>query len=327
VFRADLSRTGARGGRKAGKLPGFDKHRYIGIIAASMAASVRIAAPAKVNLHLRVYARRSDGYHGIRSLFQAVSLCDEIVIRSLKSPDAVDIDGDFDCPPEKTTVHAAVMAFRRITGIRSGVSISVDKHIPAGAGLGGGSSDAASVLRALDALHGTGLSRETLAKAGASVGSDVPFFFAPGAALVTGRGEEVEDIGARVDFSVALVFPGFPVGTAEAYSLLDRSRPDDSLEADPGNEEIERGYRNRPEAWPFANSFEAWVGAAHPRILGLRDSLVRMGASFAAMSGSGSTVFGVFEDGALCGRACSMLAAEGVDARSVAPLARLPELH
>ncbi len=292
-----------------------------------MGTSVRVEAPAKINLHLRVYGRRPDGYHGIRSLFQAVSLSDELTIRSLKSPEAVEIDGEFDCPPQATTVHAAVLAFRRITGIRSGVSISIEKRIPAGAGLGGGSSDAASVLRGLDFLHGTGLGIEELSQAGAMVGSDVPFFFREGAALVSGRGERVREICPRQDFFLALAFPGFPVSTARAYALLDSARPDDSSERDLSMQEIETAYRSPARTWPFANSFEEWVGVGHPRILSIRESLLSLGAVFAAMSGSGSTVFGVFDDGPSRDRACATLNAAGIHASAVSPLARLPELH
>ncbi|HET7838878.1 MAG TPA: 4-(cytidine 5'-diphospho)-2-C-methyl-D-erythritol kinase, partial [Rectinemataceae bacterium] len=184
-----------------------------------------------------------------------------------------------------------------------------------------------SVLRGLDRLFGTALGGELLSRLGAGIGSDVPFFFTEGAALVSGRGEHVEAVRPRRDLALALVFPGFPVSTAEAYGLLDRSRPDDSSEEDLGPEAIEAAYRSDPRTWTFANSFEPWVGAAHPRIPALRDSLLRLGASFAAMSGSGSTVFGVFSDPEACELACRRLGEEGERARSVLPLARLPELH
>ncbi len=291
-----------------------------------MAESVRARAAAKVNLHLRVYGRRNDGYHAILSLFQAVSLADSIVIRSLKESDTIEITGDFDCPPEATTVYKAAMAYREASGIGTGLSIVVDKRIPAGAGLGGGSSDAAAVLGGLEALLSGGLGREKLSELGAAIGSDVPFFLGANAALVSGRGELVRPIAARSDFSLLLVYPGFAVGTAGAYSLLDRSRPDDSAEPDPSPERLLEAYRGDIGAWPFHNSFEPFIGASKPRILEAKALLLESGAAFAAMSGSGSSVFGAFEDGEVAAEAERRLSRAGFSAFAACPLARTASL-
>jgi len=156
-----------------------------------MAESVRVRAAAKVNLHLRVYGRRNDGFHGILSLFQAVSLADLIVIRSLKESDTIEIDGNFDCPAQDTTIYKDIVAFRKASGIRTGLSLSGDKCIPAGAGLGGGSSDAAATLTGLQSLLDGGLMPAAIEELGAGIGSDVPFFLNSAAAIVAGRGEEV----------------------------------------------------------------------------------------------------------------------------------------
>lgn len=291
-----------------------------------MAASVRVQAPAKVNLHLRVYCRRPDGYHGILSLFQALSLADTIVVRSLKEPDAVEIDGVFDCPPERTTLYKAALAFREATGIRNGVRLSAEKVVPAGAGLGGGSGDAAAALRALDALFDTKLPRAELERMGASVGSDVPFFLSCGAALVSGRGELVEPIQPRDDLSVVVVFPGFSVNTAWAYTLLDEERADDSNEGDPLPSELESAYRGRIETWPFANSFEPLIGARYPAIPAIKREFAAYGASFSAMSGSGSSIFGVFDDPVAAKKARDRFAEAGSFAFLAVALARPPEL-
>jgi 4-diphosphocytidyl-2-C-methyl-D-erythritol kinase len=231
-----------------------------------MAESVRVRAAAKINLHLRVYGRRKDGFHGILSLFQAVSLADSIVIRSLKESDTIEIDGDFDCPVEATTVYKAVVAYRQASGIKTGLSLKVDKRIPAGAGLGGGSSDAAATLLGLQALLGGGLVPGVLAALGATLGSDVPFFLSSTAAIVSGRGEDVRPIEARDDFSIVIAFPGFSVSTAGAYALLDRKRPDDTHEPDPGSEELVVAYRDDIMRWPFANSFEPVISATRSEI-------------------------------------------------------------
>jgi 4-diphosphocytidyl-2-C-methyl-D-erythritol kinase len=299
----------------------------ISIIAYSMAANVRVRAPAKINLHLRVYGRGPDGYHGILSLFQAISLSDSLVVRSLKEPDAVEIDGVFDCPPERTTLYKAVVAFRLATGIRSGIAVSTEKRLPAGAGLGGGSSDAAALLRALDAIHDTRLPLEELERIGAEVGSDVPFFLSGGAAIVSGRGERIESIASRGDYALALVFPGFPVGTPWAYALLDEERPDDSREPDPSPLQLAASYGCDPAHWPFANSFEAVVSARYPAITEIKRKLRAEGAAFAAMSGSGSSVFGVFDDLAAAEAASARIRDDGVSTFAALPLAQLPPLE
>jgi 4-diphosphocytidyl-2-C-methyl-D-erythritol kinase len=287
-----------------------------------MAASVRVQAAAKVNLHLRVYHRREDGFHDILSLFQAVSLSDSIVIRSLKEPNTLRIDGAFDCPAESTTVYKAAIAYREASGNRDGLEISVRKRIPAGAGLGGGSSDAAAILLGLEALLGGGLGGTELERLGAAIGSDVPFFLTSAAAIVSGRGEEVRAIEAREDFSLVIAFPRFPVSTAWAYGLLDRERPDPGREPDPRAEELEAAYRGEIADWPFANSFEAVIGAVKPEIPAARKVMEAAGASFSAMSGSGSAVFGVFEGGEGSERAIRDLRASGFEACAAAPLAR-----
>lgn len=291
-----------------------------------MARSVRVEAAAKVNLHLRVYGRREDGFHGILSLFQAVSLSDSLVIRSLKESDTIRIDGDFDCPVESTTVYRAAQAYRARTGDRTGLDISVTKRIPSGAGLGGGSSDAAATLAGLEALLADGVDSRAMADLGIAIGSDVSFFLGPGAAIVSGRGEKVTPIAPRGDICLVLAFPGFPVSTSAAYALLDDMRPDDSGEGDPGPADIEVAYRGQPGEWPFANSFEPLIGAAHPRILDAKAEFLEAGASFASMSGSGSSVFGVFEGGGE-GRALGELRRSGFRAWAVLPLARCLTLN
>ncbi len=259
-----------------------------------MEFSVRVRAPAKINLHLEVFGKRSDGFHDLSSLFQAVDLYDDISVRSLKEQDTIEISGDFDCPPEKTTVCKAVELFRRATGTRQGVSVQVIKRIPAEAGLGGGSSDAASVLMALNATIVPGLSPEILAKIASDIGSDVPFFLGGGAAIVGGRGELLTPIVPRTDFVAVLVFPGFGVGTAWAYGQLDKKAGQSNPAIALTHETIDANYRRAPSFWDFSNSFQAIVDECHPAIGRICGELRKSGAAFAAMSGSGSSVFGIF---------------------------------
>ena len=291
-----------------------------------MAESVRVEAPAKINIHLRVYGRRVDGYHGILSIFQAVSLSDLIVIRSLKEPDLLEIEGELGCPAERSTVYRAARAYRELTGSRTGLAISVEKRIPIGAGLGGGSSDAAATLAGLERLLARGLGRGELSRAAAGIGSDVPFFLEGGAAIVSGRGEEISPIPARTDYRLVIVYPGVSVSTAEAYGILDRERPDDSAEPDPSPGELAERYRGSLEGWDFANSFEPVISSAHREIAAARDELMDLGASFAAMSGSGSAVYGVFGDEERAGEARDAMGAGGRKAFLASPLARFPAL-
>jgi 4-diphosphocytidyl-2-C-methyl-D-erythritol kinase len=291
---------------------------------------LHVLAPAKVNLHLRVYVRRNDGFHGIRSIFQAISLADEIIVGSLKKSNSIEIYGEFDCPVEKTTFYKAVLAWREATGDESGVEIRVGKHIPAGAGLGGGSSDAAATLRALEALSGFSIGPRGLASIGARVGSDVPFFLLGAAALVSGRGEIVEPFAAREDFALVLCSPGFSSSTPSAYALLDRERPDDSREADPDPQALLAAYRGSPGAWPFANSFEGPLMRAYPALGQAAEALHSSGASFVRMSGSGSTIYGVFEDLEKASSVAKYLSERGPEGSKwlpAFPLARMPGLE
>lgn len=289
-----------------------------------MEKAVCARAPAKVNLHLRVFGRRTDGFHSLRSIFQAISLADDIVVRSLKQPERIEIDGVFDCPPENTTFYRGIVAFREATGLKTGISVGVTKTIPAGAGLGGGSSDAAALLLALNALLDGGLGLQELARLGAAIGSDVPFFFYGGAALVEGRGEIVKAMEARVDYTLVLVFPGFPMNTAAAFRLLDEQRPFDSAEEDPEPGQLEAAYRLPPRDWPFLNSFEGPVSGLHPGIRLWLGRLKESGAQFARMSGSGSTLFGVYEGAEAAeaaARALRKLGGEDILVRTAFPLA------
>ncbi len=291
---------------------------------------VRIAAPAKINLHLRVYRRGGDGFHGLRSIFQAISLADEVIVRSLKKSNSIEILGDFDCPVEKTTFYKAILAWRRATGDTQGFRIEAQKHIPSGGGLGGGSSDAAAALRAFNFLSESPLDTAQLALLGAEVGSDVPFFLYGAAALVSGRGEIVEPIQARSDFGLLLCEPGFPSATPAAFALLDKERPDDSAEPDPAVARLLEAYYGPPAAWPFINSFEGPLFARYPVLGACFDALKQAGALFVRMSGSGSTLLGVFAGPDEARAAAASLGAKGPSGAEwlpVFPLARMQSVE
>jgi 4-diphosphocytidyl-2-C-methyl-D-erythritol kinase len=181
---------------------------------------MQVSAPAKINLSLRVLGRRSDGFHEIETLIAPISLCDEIKIEQLSGKQKIAFRCDDPSVPkgEDNTVVRAAKVFFKEAKISCGVSIELKKRTPHGAGLGGGSSDAASVLLALNELFETNLPREALAKMAETIGSDVPFFIFQSAAVCTGRGELVSPIKLSEQLSVLLLKPEFGVPTQWAYS-------------------------------------------------------------------------------------------------------------
>jgi len=250
---------------------------------------MQVIAPAKINLSLRVLGRRSDGFHEIETFIAPISLCDEIKIeqRFIKRKIAFRCDDASVPKGEDNIVVRAANVFFEETKITTGVSIELKKTIPHGAGLGGGSSDAASTLLALNELFETNLPREALAKMAKMIGSDVPFFIFQSAAVCKGRGELVSPIRLREQLSVLLLKPGFGVPTQWAYS-----RWQDSREI-PGVSYASQTF----DGQTFVNDlerpvFEKFVFLAELKIWLLKQPEV--GA--ALMSGSGSTVFAVLRD-------------------------------
>ncbi len=248
-------------------------------------------APAKINLSLRVLGRRSDGFHEIETFIAPISLCDEIKIEQRSGKHGIAFRCDDPSIPkgEDNIVVRAANVFFEETKVSSGVSIALKKRIPHGAGLGGGSSDAASTLLALNELFGTNLPREALAKMAEMVGSDVPFFIFQSAAVCKGRGELVSPTRLREQLSVLLLKPEFGVPTQWAYSQWRDSReiPGVSYAAQEFAKQTFMNDLERPV-------FEKFVFLAQLKMWLLKQSEV--GA--ALMSGSGSTVFAVLRSNA-----------------------------
>jgi 4-diphosphocytidyl-2-C-methyl-D-erythritol kinase len=283
---------------------------------------ITVEAPAKVNLHLRVKARRPDGFHDLESIFVSLAFGDALHFELLSEDKALEIlmEGDSAAlaavpaalPTEKNIIFKAVSLFRIRTGFDQGLRVRVEKRIPLGGGLGGASSNAASTLLALNSLYvaasGSPLSTDSLAEMAASLGSDVPFFLTKsGAAWVTGRGEKIRPLEAPKNLFFVLVNPGFPSETAAAFRLLDEIRgalPGNRLnDADNPEAALINALAGPPRTWPFENDFlpvflrDSARGDANARsyrkIIGqLRD----LGADFAGLSGAGSTCFGVFAE-------------------------------
>ena len=277
-----------------------------------MGREIHVTAPAKVNLHLEILAKRQDGYHDLLSLFQAVSLADTIRLRAHGPDRAIRIEGAFDIPARENLIAKAVELFRSVTGLTGGVEAAVEKRIPAGGGFGGGSSDAAAALRGLQALFDRRLPSERLRAMAAALGSDVPFFLETAAAVVEGRGERVFAVQPRTDFAIVALIPPVAVDTALAFKWIGEQPKGASGAAQKGasgaaekpqpgrgmsREQLIRMYAESPvTSWRFSNSFDEPVFARHPSIAALRDRLLEAGAVAARLTGSGSTVIGIFHD-------------------------------
>lgn len=316
---------------------------------------ITVAAPAKVNLFLRVLAREASGFHGIESLFQALDLRDTVRVahrpdpgvtlavawgapvpteggrreRSRgdqwpddRSPDDQRPDApepDDLGPTEENLAYRAAVAYREWAGLEGepGVDVTLTKVIPAGAGLGGGSSDAAAVLRAMDRIHGGALEREALMELAASLGSDVPFFLGPSPlALGWGRGERLLGLPPLESRPVVVAVPSFRIGTADAYGRLaqGRSGPSGSGAA-PVPLTLEDLGSWSAVALRAGNDFEDVVLPSRPVAEDVLELLGSCGAAPRLLSGSGSALFGVFENGADADAAASRIESEAPGVR------------
>ncbi len=260
-----------------------------------------LQAPAKLNIHLGVLGRREDGYHEIQSLFHRIDLMDTILMEPTDGGTGCEICGNFPFPAHENIIHRTYTLFRDETGTLPGVRIRVEKRIPMGAGLGGGSSDAAAVLTGLNRLARAGLSCRELSEMGSRLGSDVPFFLADGAAWVTGRGEHVRLLRGREDLIVVLATPEFGIASKDAYAWIDadvtagESRFGRPLE-ESGHSTPWEPFYGRSCDWAYTNTFLPSVIRRHPSIVTIMKRFRFAGADFVGLTGSGSTVFGLFEE-------------------------------
>jgi 4-diphosphocytidyl-2-C-methyl-D-erythritol kinase len=305
-----------------------------------------VEAPAKVNLRLRVLGRRPDGYHDIETLFQAISLADEVEVRlegeggaagarvapaarraatanGRRLSDGGEEDVDEGAAAERVTLevvgaelgpghenlaHRAAEAFLGVTGRPGRVHVRLVKRIPAGAGLGGGSSDAAAVLRCLDDLSG-GVDPETLRAIAEGLGSDVPFFLGPSPlAAGRGRGERLDPLPPLPEAHLVLALPPVQVSTAWAYRALADARAGPS--APSARQPV--ALVDAASSWAGVtahaeNDFEPVVAPQHPEVRRSLEGLRGEGARWALLSGSGAASFGVFDTAALATSAAHRL--------------------
>ena len=264
---------------------------------------MQVFAPAKINISLRILGRRSNGFHEIETLIAPISLCDKINIQTRSGKHAVEFRCDDPSVPkgdDNLVVRAAKMLLEK-TNVRRGISIELKKKIPHGAGLGGGSSDAASTLLALNDLVETNLPREALAKMAERIGSDVPFFIFQSAAICKGRGELVSPIKLRKQLSILLVKPEFSVPTQRAYSRWVDSREIPGVSY--ASQEL--------DGQTFVNDLERPVFEKFIFLAQLKMWLLKQPEVGAAlMSGSGSTIFAVLRENADADRVAEKAKAE-----------------
>jgi 4-diphosphocytidyl-2-C-methyl-D-erythritol kinase len=262
-----------------------------------MTRALVVRPSAKINLTLRVGPRRDDGYHDVRTLIQSIALFDTLTITPRRGPFAVACRAP-GVPADRTNLvwQAASRLWQALgrAGDPRDAHVKIEKGIPPAAGLGGGSADAAATLTALHTLWEGSLRRRDLLQIAASIGADVPFFLHGGTALGLGRGDELYPVDDVARLGVVIIKPSFGVPTAEAYRWLDEDRAQGAP----------AGLLDRPRdvdlGWAdtvtLTNDLEAPVARRHPEIAEIVEACYREGAMGAAMTGSGSAVFGLFAE-------------------------------
>jgi len=287
------------------------------------AAICTVEAPCKINLHLGIGEKRPDGFHTVESLFASLALGDTLRFECMEDEGNCTLSMNWEAPEEAipqadNLILRAISLFRERTNFRNALAVTVTKRIPAGAGLGGGSSDAASSLLALNCLAGAALPMDDLLEMAAFLGSDVPFFLSGGAAYVGGRGESIEPVEIPQGLWVILFKPPFSSDTSSAFRLLDKAREHQIGEKMPhvhpknalSKEELIKALANDCGNWPFYNDFlpvfldsgffrekeeaDSYITTNAGVYRLILDALRDAGASFTGLSGSGSCCFGVF---------------------------------
>jgi 4-diphosphocytidyl-2-C-methyl-D-erythritol kinase len=264
--------------------------------------AARIQAQAKLNLYLRILTREESGYHSIETIFHRLELADDVVLRAEdEATRAIDVEGSDVGAAESNLAWRAAVAYQEEAGWPPGFTIELNKRIPMGGGLGGGSADAGAVLRILDSLAKNPIGQKRLLAIAASIGSDVPFLASDEVmALAWGRGERMLGLRALPQRDVLLVTPDFKVATPEAYNWIDADRRSDGdVMSDSGSdlllitEELLSSWQSVTNL--SRNDFIPSVTQRHPGAAALLDTFRDTGSFLWSMSGSGSTFFGIYD--------------------------------
>ncbi len=280
---------------------------------------VRLRAYAKVNLALDVVGRRPDGYHELRTVMQSISLSDEVTVERAERGFELRIEPENAGigPREENTVYLAWKVLRNRLGEELPARVTLRKNVPAGAGLGGGSADAAAVLRGLDALFGLGLSAEEMRDVGSGIGADVPFCVSGGTALGEGVGEVLSPLPAPPDHRLLVVKPRRGADTAEVYRAYDAG----SAGGDAAGRVLQalRSGDLARLAGALGNDLAPVAKRMVPEVAELEERLLEAGAAGASMTGSGTAVYGLFRD-----EDAAVRAREEMDAQFVGVCAPVP---
>jgi 4-diphosphocytidyl-2-C-methyl-D-erythritol kinase len=254
---------------------------------------MKILSPAKINLFLRICGKRPDGYHELISLMCRITLFDELSLQ-IGGGKTIEIHCSHpDVPADETNLaHRAASLFQRKLNSAQGVNIHLNKNIPVAAGLGGGSSNAASVLMALNTYYERPFSREQLMEMGLTLGADVPFFIFQKPAIATGIGEKLEAFEEGLPYHILLLYQKISVSTAETYQNLNFGLTNDQKK--PTSNSLKRDRFNPVRH--LTNDLERVTVAKYPEIGLAKEKLLNLGAIGALMSGSGPTVFGLFDN-------------------------------
>lgn len=267
---------------------------------------IRLRAFAKINLGLKILSRRPDGYHEIRTVYQTLALCDRLEI-SFQSKRSIEVECDDASIPtgKENLVYRAAESWMKSRKWRAGVRVRLEKRIPVGGGLGGGSSDAAATLLGLERLAGDSLGSLRRFQLAAALGSDVPLFLLGGRVLGCGRGEEVYPLFDLPRRHCLVVHPGFSISTPDAYREASRK-----LTTARKNSKVNvfGVWSQFPlEGWgPAENDFEKVVFAKWPELARLKDQFIRAGAETASLTGSGSAVYAIFGSATQANRASNL---------------------
>lgn len=254
-----------------------------------------IQAFAKINLALDVIRKRPDGYHDIKSVMHTVKLHDSVYLRRKKA--GISVECDNACVPQgaDNIAYKAALVMTEYSGIKDGIEVYIKKRIPISAGLGGGSADAAAVLKGMNDMFSLGLTVEQLAEIGRRVGSDVPFCVVGGTALVEGTGEILTALEGMPELNVIIITPNLHISTAWAYSSLGLTEVREHPGVDALVEAVKQCDMNGIAA-NMGNVFESVIMDKYPAVKVARDKLLELGAMRSVLSGSGPSVFGIYRD-------------------------------
>jgi 4-diphosphocytidyl-2-C-methyl-D-erythritol kinase len=256
---------------------------------------LQLFAPAKINLGLQIIGKRNDGYHNIHSLFFPIKSIADILTIELAQSLTLICSQELDIPNENNIVWKAANLLKQRYNIDMGAKISLQKNIPHGAGLGGGSSDAATILKALQLLWNIDISPKELSDIASELGSDVPFFLQDHPALIQGRGEIVHPFMFSCEWTILIVFPVIYSNTSLAYAGLETSNfPKIEVNFIDALQQSKDDCSKMKDL--LFNDFEYSIFTQFPELAEIKSQLYTQGAFFAGMSGSGSTMFGLFLD-------------------------------